>query len=57
MKKRKDISLGTFLIASSFNFVLIWEATADMVPYAEYEVPRSNAIAEKSNPMMLGKFL
>ena len=57
MKKRKDVSLGTFLIASIFNFALIWEAAAEMVPYAEYEVPRSNAIAEKSNPMMLGKFL
>ena len=56
MKKRKDVSLGTFLIASIFNFALIWEAAADMVPYAEYEVPKSNAIAKKSSPMMLGKF-
>ena len=57
MKKGKDVSLGTFLIALIFNFALILKAAADIVPYAEYEVPKSNAIAKKSNPFMLGKFL
>ena len=54
MKKRKDVSLGVFLI---FNLALIWKAAADIVPYAGYEVPKTNAIAERSSPMMLGKFL
>ena len=57
MKKRKDVSLGTFLIALILNLALIWKAAADIVPYAEYGVPQSNSIAKKSNPMMLGKFL
>ena len=57
MKERKDVSLGTFLIAVIFNFALIGKAAADVVPYAEYEVPKSNVIAKMSNPMMLGKFL
>ena len=57
MKNRKDVSLGTFLINLIFNFALIWKAAAEIVPYAEYEVPKSNAIAKKSNPMILGKFL
>ena len=57
MKKRKNVSLGTFLIALIFNFALIWMAAADMVPYAGYEVPKTNAVAKKSSPMMLGKFL
>ena len=57
MKDRKDVSLGTFLITLIFDFALIWKAAAEIVPYAEYEVPKSNAIAKKSNPLMVGKFL